>query len=246
MRIFTANKLNTTTMVYPTSGTATTQNLFDGNVNVGYVTDGYTSDTSCVVSVDFGTPTVLSNVFIQNHNLKDFRVFYNSATANSLFTATSSSDSSTYIGFASLTVQSIQIQIDSAQSTGERLIGELVLCENTITFSRNPSFKQYKPKIYRKQVRHEMADGGVTLFQIRDRYRATLDFDYITSSEYSTFKSVYDAVGTFYFAPFPTTTAWDGNAYDVVWPGDFVFNHSTNDKQQGYSGKMTLEQTSSQ
>lgn len=246
MTFFSQNKFNTTTMGTVTSGTNTVGNLFDGNVEVGYTTDGYTSNTSCVISIVFGTNTVVSNIFLQNHNFKTFQVYYNSATANSLFTATSSSVTSNYISFASITVSSIQIGIASTQLDGERTLGELVISNKIITLDRNPSYKQYKPKIFRKQVRHEMADGGVTLFQIRDRFRATLDFDYITDTTYNTFKNIYDTIGSVYFAPFPTTTAWDGNAYDVVWPGDFAFNHSTNDKQQGFSGKMTLEQTSSQ
>jgi len=91
--------------------------LFDGNNDFGYKTDGYNSNTSTIISVEFSSPTVLTHAILQGHNLKQFRLFYNSVTSNSLLTETTNSETSTYLSFSSTTVSSVQLQMDIATSS---------------------------------------------------------------------------------------------------------------------------------
>ncbi len=247
MEFLTPNLLNTTTQLKVDSATNLSSYLFDRNLTLGYTSSGYNSTTSTVISIEFSSPTVISHVLLQNHNLRAFRLFYDSATANSLVpTVTTNSATSSYYSFSSVTVSSVQIQMDNTiAGSAEKSIGEFVVGERTVQFERNPSVEKWKPVVFRKQVMHEMPDGGTVLFNIKDKYQAKLSWKFITSSFRDQIFSVYTAADPIYFLPFPTTTAWDGAAYESAWVGNFDFMHSTNDKAQGFTGSILLKETPS-
>jgi len=246
MDFLSANLYNTTTQVIVNNNTAATEFLFDKNTDVDYTTSGYTgSTTASAISIQFSEPTVISHIIIQNHNIRDWRIYYNSATANSIQTVSNNSATSTYISFSSITVSSVQFEHIAGMSLAERNIGELIVSNRQIQFERNPSIDDFNPAIDRKQILHEMPDGGIVAYNIKNKYRATLAWDFITSTFHSQLKSVYTDSVPFIFVPEPTTTGWDGIANEVIWAGDFDFKHSTNDKNQGYSGKILLRQTPS-
>lgn len=246
MEFLSENRLNTTTQAKVDSNTVTAAYAFDRSTSLGYSSSGYNSDTSTIFSVEFAVPTVLSHFLMQTHNLKGFRVFYNSATANSLAIVTANSATNYYLTFNSVTVSSIQVQMDTTIAGGvEKSLGELVVAERQIQFERNPSVQNWSPTVYRKQIEHEMPDGGAVLFNIQDKYQASLSWEFITQTFRDGLKTVYDTATPLYFLPFPTTTGWDGSAYESVWTGDFNFKHATNDKTQGYSGDIMLKQSPS-
>ena len=243
MEFLSQNKLNTTTQLKVESNTVTSEYLFDRNTELGYTTSGYNSTTATVVSIEFLVPTVLSHVLIQDHNLRAFRLFYDSATANSITIVSGNSATSHYISFASVTVSSIQLQMDNTiQGSIEKTVGELVFLERTLQFERNPSVKKWRPTVVRKQIEHEMPDGGAVLFNIQDKYKADLSWEFITTGFRDDLYDLYAAADPLYFIPFPTTTSWGGDAYETVWVGDFDFKHSTNDKAQGFSGSIRLKE----
>ncbi len=244
MEFLSANLLNTTTQLKVESNTVTAEYLFDRNTALGYTTSGYNSTTATVVSIEFSTPQVLSHILIQDHNLRAFRLFYDSATANSLQVVSGNSATSHYITFASVTVSSVQLQMDNTIAGSiEKTVGELVFTDRLLQFERNPSVKKWKPTVFRKQIEHSMPDGGTVLFNIRDKYQAGLSWEFITSTFRDDLFDVYAAADPLYFVPFPTTTAWDGDAYETAWVGDFDFKHATNDKVQGFSGSIMLKET---
>ena len=247
MEFLDQNKLNTTTMVTTTaaSGSGTAQYAFDRNTSLGYTSVGYNSTTATVFSVVFATPTVLSHLLIQSHNLKQFRAYYNSVTANSLFTAeTTNSATSSYYSFASVTVNSIDLQMDDTiAGSVEKTFGELILSNRQLAFTVNPSVKNWKPTIFRKQIVHDMPDGGAKVYNIRDKFRASLEFDFITQAFHDSLKTQHSNALPLYFVPFPTTSAWDGAAYETVWIGDFNFKHADNSKTEGFDGSINLRQT---
>jgi hypothetical protein len=243
MEFLSENLINTTTMIKVDSATGLTQYMFDRNRNIGYSTVGYTSNTASVISVEFATPTVVSHVLFQGTNLNAVSVFYDSATANSLYSMTGNSASGIYIEFASTTVSSIQVQLNAAD--GERNIDELIICERVLAFERNPSYDNYTPTIFRKQVEHEMPDGGRVLFNIRDKFRGRLSWKFVTTTFHDALQGVFESAQPLYFIPFATTTGWDAKGYEVVWTGGFDFKHSTNDKVQGFSGSIDIKETPS-
>lgn len=243
MEFLSSNLINTTTMFVVDSNIDSVGYLIDRNPNLQYFTVGYTSDTSTVISVELGNQYNINNVIIQNHNLKSFRVFYDSTTANSLFVTATNSDTNTYISFATTAVQSIQIQIDEAQSDGEREIGQIIVTSRKVQFDRNPSAEDYLPVLKRQQIKHYMPDGGVQVFRIANKFKADMRFRFHSSDFYEDLAALYGESDPFYFLPFPTTTAWAGAAYEVAWTNDFNFRHSDNAKTQGYDGNIVIEQT---
>lgn len=247
MEFLHENLINTTTQFKVDSNTGSVGNIFDKNITKKYNTSGYNSDTSTNISIEFGSATVIDHIILQNHNLKGFRAFYNSSTANALFTVTQNSATSTYHSFNTITVTSVQLQVDTAQmASTEKSIGEFIITRRDVSaFERNPSVDNFDPKIDRKQIKIEMPDGGIHLYNIKDKYKAKLKFKYITESFRDDLLEVYNTSLPFVFVPFPTTTGWPGAAYDVVWTGDFDFNYSDNAKSQGYDGTIMIEQTPS-
>ena len=243
MEFLSENLINTTTMIKVDSATGLTQYIFDRNRNIGYSTIGYTSNTASVISIELPTPEVVSHVLLQGTNISALKIFYNSSTANSLFAMSGNSAPGIYAEFNSTTVSSIQIQMDNAP--GERSIAELIIGERILSFERNPAYDNYSPNIFRKQIEHEMTDGGRVLFNIRDKFRGKISWKFITSTFHAALRGVFEDPQPLYFVPFPTTTAWQSEAYEVVWTGGFDFRHSTNDKVQGFSGSIDMKETPS-
>ena len=234
-------------MVKVDSNTGTVQYLFDRNPNLTYSSVNYNSTTATVISIELSTSTIISHLMLQNHNFRAFRAFYNSATANTFspdINVTQNSATSHYFSFTSITVNSIQIQVDNTiAGSVEKSIGEIIVTERRLQFERNPTADEWHPRIRRRQIVHEMPDGGAKVYQIRDKYRARIGWDFITESFQNNLKDVFEDATPFVFAPFPTATGWDGVAPEVSWIGDFNFKHGDNAKDAGYSGDLDLWET---
>jgi len=243
MEFLRRNQFNTTTSVVPPSGTGTVEYLFDRTTSKFYETAGATG-TSVVLSVEFDQATVISHALLKSHNIKAGSIFYDSATANSLASWTGNSDTSNYFQWASTTVSSIQIQMDSPiTALSEYKIGDLVVTERLTSFERNPAAKDYKPKRPKTRITHQMPDGGSKVFQVSQKFRADLSWNFITDSFKNELYTVYELADPFEFVPFPTSTAWDGFSKQVNWTNDWDFRHGTNDKTQGFNGKIQIMET---
>jgi hypothetical protein len=245
MEFLKQNQYNTTTSIVPPSGSDVADALFDRSTTKYWETVGATG-ASVVLSIEFASPRVISHLLIQSHNMKRFRVFYDSATANTFPTnvnVTTNSDTSSYFDLGSTTVSSLQIQMDSTTVAGvEYRIGELIATERLAVFERNPSADDYKPVRSKKRIVHEMPDGGVKVFEVSQKFRAEMRWGFITQTFHDSLLSVFELAEPFTFAPFPTTSAWDGFAKQVIWDGDFDFAHDTNDKAQGFGGKVRIRE----
>lgn len=247
MSFLKPNFLNTSTMVtVDAANTLTVGFAFDRNIDSQWATDGYNSNTSTIFSVALNTSTVVSRIFLQNHNLKQFRIFYNSATANAFTPAiseTTNSATSHYFSVNSITVSTIQIQVDDAITADtEKMIGEIYVGDTILTFERNPNAASYKPILNKQKIIHRMPNGGVSMFVIEQKFKGEIAWKFISESFTSQLLNLYETSTTFVFAPFPTTTSWDGKAYEVAWTNDFDFKHSDNNKVSGFGGKIVIEE----
>jgi hypothetical protein len=249
MEFLSQNLLNSVSTITVDSNSTLTGNLHDRNKNLKYTTLGYGSDTSTIISVEFSNPTIISHILLLNHNFKSLRIFYDSVTANVLtpdFQTTTNAQTNLYLGFSSVTVSSINVQIDTAMTTDtEKSIGELVVANRKLQFDQNPESKKYKPVIDRMQVEHKMPDGGIVQYNIKDKFTAEIGFKFITETFYDSLLALYEEAIPMYFIPFPTTTAWDGRSHPVIWSGDFDFKHSVNTKASGFTGKIKLKERTS-
>jgi len=243
------NFLDTISSVITDSGTGTISYLFDRNTDLDYQSSGYTADTSTTLNITFSPAKVVSRILLQNHNLKQFRIYYNSATANTFspdINVSGNSDTNHYFAFSSTTVSSIQIQMDDVIETGqERSIGELVISDLKISLDHNPPAKDYKPILKKKKIRHEMPDGGVSIFNVDIKYKTKIKLKYLSDSLYSKFSDLYSEGEQFYFIPMGTTSSWNGAAYEVNWTNDFDFKYAEDSRTQGYEGNIVLEETPS-
>jgi ankyrin repeat protein len=238
------NLLNTTTMIGCSSGTGTFAYLFDRNVDIDFQTDGHTANTSTVLTINLDAPTVISRVMLQGHNLKDYRVFYDGVTANSWAAVTGNSNTSTLLTPASTTVSSISIQMDNVIETGkERTIGELIVTDCRVTLDNNPDTGNFTPKFFGKKIRHEMPDGGTSLFVVANKYRAKMKLRFVSDSVTTQLLELYNDGDAFYFVPEGTTGAWAGEAREVVWVNDWEFLYGDNAKSQGQNGGIEIEET---
>lgn len=240
------NLLNTTSMFLADSGTGTLSYLYDRNTALDYTTDGYSGATSTTLNIVFDAPQSVSRILIQNHNLKAFKIYYNSVTANS-FTPdcniTANSATNHYFAFSSVTVDSIQIQMDDVIDSQERSIGELIITDLKTQFDINPSADNYDPKLFKQKVRHVMPDGGTSLFIVGNKFQAAMKLKYVSTAFKDELLSMYNDGTAFYFIPEPTSASWLGQAYETVWVNDWNFTYSENSKTQGWDGSITIEET---
>ena len=233
-------------IVVDAANTLTISYAFDRDKKTRWETVGYNSITSTIFSIEFPTSTVLDKFYLLNHNLKQFRVFYNSVTANTFtpnISETTNSATANYYSFATTTVSSLQIQVDAATTADtEKMIGEIYAGSLMLTFERNPDSASYKPLVDRQQVIHKMPNGGVSQFIVANKFRAQVSWKYITESFYNSLLNIYETGTAIHFVPFPTTTSWDGRAYETLWTNDFDFKHSSNNTDAGFGGMINLEE----
>lgn len=241
--------IQTTSSFNNSTGSGTLSFLFDNNKKTQYSTVGHDGDTTTVITFSFAAATVVSNMALLNHNLQAVRVFYDGVTANTFVpdpTVPIDSVTSTYMSFASQTVNSITLQFGSTVAGNEEFaIGEWIISERQLQFERNPSTKDFTPAVKRTKVIHKMPDGGVKLYNVQDKFKADLKWKFITTSFRDGLRTAYDNADPLIFIPFPTTSAWDGDAFETVWTNDFDFKNSDNAKTQGFEGKIRLEETPS-
>lgn len=252
MIILKSNFFNTTTIASVTSGTDTVINMIDKVPATQYVTEGFAGDTlSTTVSIDFPSTQTVDKIVLKNHNLKDFSIYYNNTTTNVFSTDinfSTNSEINHYFTFDTITtITNITLKLNATIiADQEKKIGELVISKLFYDFEadRLPSAKNYTPQIVRKQVRHEMSDGGVTLFNLAEKFKTTLRFEFVPTSTELVFKAIYDDNDPVNFISFETTSSWDGDLFEVNWTGQFNFlKFSANNKNIGFKGIMTLEET---
>ena len=242
------NEFNTTTQAFVDAvNTLTVNRILDRNIKTQWATVGYGTTTSTVFSIEFATSTSISRIYLQNHNLKQFRIFYNSTTASTFtpnITYTTNSETSQYFEIATTSVLSLQIQCDLAMAADtEKAIGEVYLGNVLLNLERNPSAANYKPMVLKERTVHRMPNKGVSVFIGEQKFKSELSWKFVSNSFTSQLLDIYETGSSFYFTPFPTTTAWDGKSYLVNWTNDFDFKYSDNNTGAGQGGRIILEES---
>jgi len=249
MEFINKNLLDTTTMVLTDSGTGTIAYLFDRNTSLDYQSVGYVGASATTMNITFTPPTVLSRILIQNHNLKQFKMYYDSNSSNTFsndITVSTNSATSHYFYFDEQTVSSLQLEMnDTIDATQEKSIGELVISDNLVAFDDNPSAQNYSPLIRRTKITHKMPDGGVSMFSVNNKFSAKIKLKYIADSFKNSLLDIYNSGEQFYFIPNATTASWDGFAYEVNWTNDWNFTYAEDSKTQGHDGDIVIEETPS-
>lgn len=258
MEFIYRNLINTTTQIAVNSNTATVSNLFNSDPFFQYYTDGFNNDlTTSSIEIQFDTPTLVSRIGLLDTNAKEFRLFYNGATANAFSLTTTGStttsywtgnaETNIYLRTSPITISSITLEIKSTQTVNqEKRLGMLVYSDIYSSLTQIPNAQGYDPRINVKQIVHTLSDGGTRVHNVRKKWSVDLKLEYIDSTQRTNLKTIYDLLTPFMFCPFGTTTSWDGILFDSVWTGPFDFyQYSDNATSSGFSGAIRLRETPS-
>ena len=255
MEFIKANYLNTTTQLSVNSNTGTALNLFNRDPLYQYYSDQFANDnTTSVISITFDNTTSVSRIALIDTNFKEFSIFYNGSTSNSISILNSdtttisylnNSDQNKYFRFNTLQVTSITINAKSTQTANqEKLLGLLLLSDLQVSLNKIPNAQNYKPKIVPKQVVHRLSDGGTRINTVRRKKESVINLDYIDTDQRNDLYDLYVSNTEFNFCPFGTTTSWDGFLFEAVWDGSFDFyEYSDNAASSGFSGKISIKET---
>lgn len=243
-------------MVTPSTGTGTALYLFDRYPSKSYESSGDNDDlTTTSIVVEFPSAVNVNRIALQNINLKSFKIYHSSNTANLItLTTTCGTNSSEWTGnsstnlyliFATTNVTSIGIAATATiDANEEKRIGELWISRTAVEFDRNPSARDYKVSIDRKEYSHIMSDGGTAIYVIGDNYKADIRYTYVNSTTQSQLEDIHNEWSPFVIVPDPTGTSWSAQIYEVNWIGDFDFvQYSDNYKGNGYQGTIRLRET---
>lgn len=258
MEFLKMSYLNTTTQLAVNSNTLAAANLFNRDPAYQYSSDGFDNDlTTTSIVITFDATTAVSRIAMVDMNFKEFRLFYNGATANSFALTNGDTTVSAYTGnadankfFRFSTIQCSSITIQATKTfiaNQEKFLGLFVPSDLILELSRTPSAQQYKPKLVPKQVIHKLSDGGTRIHNVKKKWETSIELNYVSQSERdSIYDDLYNFDDAFNFCPFGTVTAWSGQIFESVWDGPFGFyEFSDNNANVGFSGKISLKETPS-
>jgi hypothetical protein len=255
MEFIKANYLNTTTQISVNSNSGIASNLFNRDSIYQYYSENFNSDsTTSSIEIDFGSTVSVSRIGLLDINLKEFNIFYNGLTANSISlvnadTATcnysTNQDQNKYFSFNTIQASSITIEAKKTFiADQEKVIGLLTISDLQVEFTKIPSANSYKPRIVPKQIVHKMSDGGTRIQTVKRKWEAKINLDYISEQERENLYSLYSAGNEFNFVAFGTSTGWNGLMFETVWDGPFDFyEYSDNASSAGFSGSISLKET---
>ena len=257
MTFYRQNYLDTSTMIAVNNGTSSASNLYDRDSDSYYLSVGDNDDaTTSTIAIELDSTVTVDRIILEGINFKGFRVYYNSNSANLItlddnLTTTSewvtNSVTNMYLKFNSATaIKSVFIEATTTMvANEEKKIYECWITELKQEFDYNPSSKNYKPKLKRKEYAHKMSDGGTSVSVIaKGRFEATIKRKFVTETERDNLKTLYDLWEPLVFIPEPTGTSWNAEVYEINWVGDFDFYTFASDfKGNGFSGKMKIKES---
>lgn len=257
MEFLSKNLFNTTTNFTVNSNTSTVANLFKRDIRYQYVSSGLNDDnTTATMVISFDETLSVSRIALLGTNLKNFRIYYNGATANTFsLTSTGStissnfstnSETALYLKATPVNCTSVSIDMYSTQvANQDKALGWLVISNVLSTLNgRRPSAQGYKPSLVPKEILHELSDGSFRSQVVDQKYSADLRLDFLDATTTAELKTIFDLHEDFIFATFPTMTSWDEVIFPCVWRGPYDFYEVTdNALASGFSGNIRLLET---
>lgn len=194
---------------------------------------------------------VISAVFLQKHNFKNFTLHVNSVTVTPLNDNTNTSswnaytDTSTIVNFATVTAATVDIIVNSTTSGGDRSLGQFGVINEQYELPHNPAFADYKPVLSGQHIAKKMADKGYVIYKVADKFSADIKLNYVPASATAKLLTMYNTITAWNFCPFPTATAWDGDIWEMNWIGDYQFKQMARNqrKEPLFKGVLKLKET---
>jgi len=257
MEFLESNFYNTTTMITTTTGTSTVGYLFDRNADLYFQSLGDPWDsTLTTLTITFPSAKEVNRIIVENINAKALTFSYGDTITN-LFSLTSgdtlttwwqtNSATSLYLVLAATkTITSITLRMQATiVPNEEKKLGQWWVTSQVLALEHNPSADQYVPIFKRKSFAHEMSDGGTALYIIDKSFKTDLTLLYQSDSMTASLLSLYNDSDPFVFVPYPTTTGWSNEIYEVNWVGDYSFKQPAKNNIDSYAwkGEMSFEET---
>lgn len=248
MIILRQNFVDTTTQFTTSNGTTTIANLFDRDRETQWVSENAGTDaTFAALRIVFDTTQTVSQIVVLNTNVSSILTYANT-TSSVLASVGPLASQDVYFSFATNTTvkEVVIIMVATQVADQEKEIGEVIVSNNLYNFTsdRFPTHDAYNPRIHKKQVVHEMSDGGTATYNIKNKFHADIDLSFVPTTTFDSLKTIYDLTEPFIFIPFETTTSWNGQIAECVWPGEFdLYGFSDNNRGNGYRGTIKLRQT---
>lgn len=254
MEFLKSNFVNTTTQISVSAGgTSTVSNLFNRFPTKKFGSGDASDATTTTIQIDFVSTQTVDRIVLQNHNFKSFKLYKGGVTASTFtmqnaLTTTSdwitNSIASHYLILDSATALT-QINIDISTTIDanlEKQLGGLWITANQFTFNVNPSAKNYTPSINRKEFPVTMSDGGTDLYIVQDNFHADIRVKFISKTETTSLRAIYDLDDHFVFMPEPTGTAWNNEIFAVNWIGKFDLQWTKDFKGTGFNQRIKMRE----
>lgn len=254
MEFLSQTLLQTTTQLFVSTNTVTSENIMNPDVRRQYISSGSNNDlTTTTITITFDSTQTVDRIALMEHNIKGFNIFYGGVTANA-FTMTSptttsqfTSNSATNLYLACTPVEVTSVTFDlktTMVANSEKAVGYLYLGENELTFDRIPSSGNYTPVIDPKELIHNLSDGGTRRQTVQTKWSVKVKLKYISETFKDSLYSIYNQFAPKVFVPFGTGTAWDGILFEANWMGNFDFYKYADDATNaGFTGSIDLKET---
>lgn len=256
MEFLKANFLNTSTGFVVNSATGTAENVMNPDLTFQFVSSGMNDDNTTVsMRYNFSQTMTVQRIALGALNAKEFRLFYDGATANAfVLTSTgatvssawnANSETAMYLRCTSVYCTSVTLEMKKTMvANAEKAIGYFAVSEVLLELTRIPAAKNYQPMLNPEEVQHKLSDGNVRVQNIANRWSFDIKLEYVTEAQRNSLRTLYDRHDGMIFCPFGTTTAWDKVIAPVVWPGAFNFyKFSDNAVGTGFEGAIKLFET---
>jgi len=194
------------------------------------------------IEATLGSQTLINTIAIQNHNFDTFDLIINGITK---YSWSNNNDSSTIYSFDTITAATVTIVIQSTTSDADEFLGQLIACNEQYELPHNPNFSDYKPALTGVRESKKMADGGYVTYTIAEKFQADIGLKYVPPTVTSELKSIYSATSAWLFCPYPTSSGWDGDIWEVNWIGKFDFLKPARNERANplYNGVIKLRET---
>jgi len=254
MEFLSQTLLQTTTQLFVSTNTITSDSIMNPDVRRQYVSSGDNSDlTTTTIRVTFDSTQTVDRIAIMETNAKQFNLFYNGVTANA-FTLTSptttsqftnNSATNLYLACTPVDVTSVTFDIKTTMTANsEKAVGYFYVGANELTFAKIPNSGGYTPIIDPKELIHNLSDGGTRRQTVQAKWSVKVKLKYITETFKDSLLEIYNEFTPKVFVPFGTGTAWDGILFEANWMGNFDFYKYADDATNaGFTGSIDLKET---
>lgn len=230
------------------SGTANKAKLVDRNEDQVFSAIGESG--ALTVSVTFPTPRDINRIFIQNTNIKNFTITYNSGSAfTPSLAVTNNAVANLYYEVTKVVAATgIKIVVTTTQDSGEAYIGQFYAGLEIFEFAgtignEGDDWKSGSVK----QTILEMSDGTTQKVFVRRLLNISLDLINLSDAERTNFWTAYDENkrNAIVFIPYPSDVGgtWDGWGGHYNWTNAFEFyNYAEGTSLNGWKGHIDLVQ----